>query len=293
MNKIIKKALSPLFLALAFLTPGTPADASSAEDAPPSSSVLAEQELLSAYQREYAFLLAQKEALKRQKDSLSGIFGKRKAEAEATVLELEKRFSRDQLRNEALVEKVQSLEKARREEQGRSASLAAVWKKAKKTLDPTASTSELAPPSTPRTQDIVTLGLEGVRIAESASSWERSSGAFLDRSGNLVSGTIIRLGKVAAYGAHENHVSLLSPAGDGTTLREIEKASAGATQALLSGSPPSGTLLPMYLYETFGEKGLIQKPVRWVDRLADVVPALFLALLFGTVAWLFASLARV
>jgi hypothetical protein len=254
-------------------------------------------ELLSAYQKEFSLLLAQKEAVTQQENQLKANAQKQKGELEAKLKRLEQEFATRQAQNERLFETIQTLEKRKREEQGRVNALISLWKRADREAKETDHALQLRaekleidslPPENLSVVDVAEIGKRAVSALRLASQIDEIPATFFTRDQRYVDSPVIRFGRVGAAAHRDQKFSLLGPNGDGK-LTEMEP-SGDSVAAFLKDS--SHTLVSLYLFQSLQEKAVVKKPGGALERIADFTPALFLAVLFAMVGWLFFQLAR-
>ncbi len=264
----------------------------------PVSALSAEQEIERAFQREYAYLAAQREALTRQRQKVESRTSSDLASAKRSVQELNARLARLQAENETLFSEVQDAERIKREERNREDQLAVTWKRARKSIEETRQSLrfeggkpelDLLPPEKLVVGDVALLGGEGLALAETSSKLVRFRGTYLDQDDRLVEAPLFRLGRVAVFAEGSNGVKLLGPNGKGA-LKVVESDKADAARGLLEKKEVSN--VPVYLFESMQDRLTVKKPSGVMDRFADMVPLIFLGLLFLMVAFLFGQLAR-
>lgn len=255
--------------------------------------------LLSAYQREYAFLVAQKSALQRQQTQMEARAKKNEKDLERSIRSLESDLVKTQSANERSIELVQQLEKRKREEQGRATVLSSLWKRAyrnnKEVEHSLALSSEkleidAAPPEDVSLKDIALLGGKAMNLLSRSNDVEEVQGTYLNEKKKLVESKILRVGRVAAFAFNDQKVSLLGPDGAGH-LQEMENDSSGRVKKFLQQEEVS--IVPLFLFQSLQEKATLKKPAGFWDGFADLLPALFLGMLFLMVGWLFFQLSRV
>jgi|GEM_PF-3700122 len=261
--------------------------------------ISAEQEIEKAFQREYAYLAAQREALARQRQKVESKTTADLATARRSVQELSAKLANLQAGNDSLFSEVQDAEKIKREERNREEQLQVVWRKARRTLEETRHSlrfesgkleaPEFIAPDRLELSEIARLGGEAIALAEGGSKLVRFRGSFLDGDGRLSEGTMFRLGRVAVFAETSAGVKLLGPDGKGS-LRVIEDDKTGAAQNFLDKKQVGN--VPVYLFESLQDRLTVKKPSGVADRIADMIPLLFLGILFLMVAFLFAQLAR-
>lgn len=257
-----------------------------------------EQEIERAFQREYAYLAAQREALQRQRQKVESRTSADLAAAKRGVQELGAKLARLQAENEGLFSNVQDAERIKREERNREDQLAVAWRKARKAVEETRHSLqfeggktevELLLPEKLAISDLSGIGAEAIGLVESASRLVRFKGTFLDQDDRLVESTLFRLGRVAVFAETSAGVKLLGPDGKGA-LKVVESDKNEAARGLIENKPAGN--VPVYLFESLQDRLTVKKPAGLADRLADLVPLLFLGMLFLMVAFLFGQLAR-
>ncbi len=253
-------------------------------------------ELLTAYQKEFSLLVAQKEAIAQQEIQLKTNSQKQKTELTAKLKQLEQEFAGKQAANDRLFEAVQISEKRKREEQGRANALLSLWKRADREWREAEHSLQLRsdkleidslPPENLSVVDVAAVGQRAVLALQNSSTIEEIQGTFFTADERYVDSPLIRFGRVAAAAQRDQKFSLLGPDGDGK-LKEME-SSGDSVGAFLQNS---GALVSLYLFQSLKEKAVLKKPGGFLERLADFTPALFLAVLFAMVGWLFFQLAR-
>lgn len=258
-----------------------------------------EQEIEKAFQREYSYLAAQREALTRQRQKIEGKTTADLANARKSVQELSVKLASMQAGNDSLFSDVQDAEKIKREERNLGEQLQVIWRKARRTLEETRHSlrfesgkpeiGELIPPEQLQLSELARIGDEALTLAEGSSKLVRFRGSYLDKEGRLSESTLFRLGRVAVFADSPRGVMLLGPDGKGS-LRVIEEDQKGAARSLLDNKQVSS--VPVYLFESLQDRLTIKKPAGVTDRIADLIPLLFLGILFLMVGFLFAQLAR-
>ena len=237
-----------------------------------------------AYQKEFAYLVAEKRALESR---LSQIRSDSAAAIAASESELERLEARsisaglDLERQETLLENID------REVEGMaeaSEALDATLVAAKATLD--TDQFELGDRPEDFSALVAQLGrafTEGEVRGRLGRTVRHSDGTFFLGDGTQVQGQVVHVGNVAAYGISDQGSGALVPAGGGH-LRVWGEPAADAAQQVLAGA--AGGVLPIYLFESLDkrideppEKGLTQKV-----RAGGVVGAVIIGL--GCVAML-------
>lgn len=256
-------------------------------------------DLEKTFQREYAFLLAQKEALQGQIRDQQKSHQAEMKKLLAEVKGLEGEVARRGVSNDVLFEDMQKLEKERRERAAREGSLLSTWKKAQKNLDEVEALLRFEAPEKrePVAPDNLNLAAfadlrrRSVEVLRASTQVSEQKGVYLSAEGRLIEGQLVRLGRVGAYGLNQGESHLLGPDGKGR-LSVVEPDPQKASLHWLDSTQASGRLLPVFLFESLTEKAVLKKPATWADRLADSIPILLLAALFAMVGGLFFVLAR-
>jgi len=250
-----------------------------------------EDDLLKAYQREYAFLAAQNESLKAQARKVADQQRKKLQEAQTAIRQLEARVVASQSESDQLFEEVQLLERRRKDEIARESTIQNLWKRMKKSIAENRLALEFSsdavveepPHDSVKIADLVTLSQEALAVLRQSGSPAQITNAYLNENDELVEGKVLRVGRVAAFSLNDDGYGLLGPGRDGH-LKRIEKIQTPSVDA---------SLVPLYAFESLKEKVKLKKPAGWVEKLADISPILFLGILFMMVGWLFAKLARI
>lgn len=247
---MLAAGLLSLGLNAAAQTPAPPAAAAPAT--PAAAPAAAPVSIEEAYRREYAFLTAQRNELRRRLESA-------KAEAARQAGALRSEVDGLQNRVVALDTEVQTrtatLASVDREAENNSQNadlLAATFSQAGATLEGLGelglkAESFQALGDAAKLQQTYALGLSQLRLG---STVRVEPGSFFLANGQQVEGQIVRVGRVAAYGVSAQGSGALAPAGGGAlrlwTAPGSEK-SADTAAALAASNRPA--LLPLYLYE--------------------------------------------
>lgn len=260
-----------------------------------------ESEIQQAFQKEYAFLVAQKESLVKQKRQLEESTSRSQAELEAKLRIGERELAAAQSENERLFEEVQTLERKKREEQGRESALLSLWKRADRNVKEAAHALSFRPekleieasaPEKLVLPDIARLGKEAVTLLQRSASTEEFVGTYLTEDNRLREGTIVRLGRVAAVAIGDSGVKMLGPDGEGR-LKVLDLEPGSAVLEFLKGASQPSLLVPVYLFQNLQDRASIRRPGGFTESIADAFPVIFLAALFAMVGWLFYQLARI
>lgn len=205
--------------------------------------------LQKAYQREYAYLLAQKEALLAQKKALQSELKNRQASAERDNLALEDSLLAMSLRTEKAEEGLDAITRMEEVATDQEDRFSNLQEQVNRTLSEAGlekidfATSKNAFPTA--IQNVVT-------ILNQRSSVRTEKGSFFAADGKKVEGTILRIGEIAAYGASADVAGALAPAGN-QTLKVWPDSDPVRARALVEGHAPVNA--GVFLFESL-EKGV-------------------------------------
>lgn len=201
-----------------------------------------------AYQKEFAYLVAEKRALEARLAELRSTTAGQIAASEAELERLEGRSIRVGLDVERAEQLVDAID---REVQGMteaSDALDATLVAARTTLERDSFSLGERPDDFPGLVDQLGRAFrEGFSRISEGSSVRTGPGSFFLQDGTRVEGTVTELGNVAAYGVSERGAGALVPAGEGH-LRLWNQPADGAARSIAQGTVP-GTL-PVYLFES-------------------------------------------
>ncbi len=293
---ILAAGLLSLGLNAAAQSPAPPAAAAPATPPAAPAATPAPVSIEEAYRREYAFLTAQRNELRRRLES---------AKADATRQAGALRTEVDQLQNRvvALDTEVQTrtatLASVDREAENNSQNadlLAATFSQAGATLEGLGeiglkAESFQALDDTAKLQQTYLLGLAQLRLG---STVRVEPGSFFLTNGQQVDGQIVRVGRIAAYGVSTQGSGALAPAGGGAlrlwTAPGSEKAAAAADALAGSGRP---ALLPLYLYENSNVAVSEPVPKTFWTEMQKGGEIGYVIMLLGVIALLLAALRAV
>ena len=228
-----------------------------------------------AYQREFAFLQAEKSSLQSRLVEVEQDGQQRIAAAEAEAERLQGRLLRLGLevnRADTALREAEASAWSADEDQERLRTLlfqaqeGLGLESADLPEDPAAQGQAL--------EQVFTLA--AARLGE-ASQLHAAPGSFFLPDGAQVEGTVLRLGEVAAWGQSERGSGVLSPAGDGRL--SLVDPQPELVSALLAGQAPAAT--PLVLFEG-SEKALAEARAKtWEDVLRAGGPIGYLILVMG------------
>ncbi len=204
--------------------------------------------LEAAYQKEYAFLLAEKDSLQARQAALGRERAERIGSVEAEISRLEGQWLGLQSRGDQAEDALNEVERNVASIEDARGGLDATLHAASTTLDVT-----LEPE---RPADALAVAYErGVAAVAAGRATTSAPGSFFLRDGTAVDGTVVRVGRVAAYGVSPQGSGALVPVGEGRL--QIWRDPAGpAAEALASGTQPD--VLPIYLFERIDQR--IEEP---------------------------------
>lgn len=245
------------------------------------------QDLRSAFQRENSFLASQKENLRRQRTEAETRHQAQAKSLLAEIANLEKKVIRLTSENESSFARMQEINQEKKLQVTRDHSLALTLKKALKRLDENERALRFEAPVKlePEMPEVLSFAAFAPVQAKALDLLARSSQkedlqlGFRNEKGEMTEGLVRRFGRIAAHVLSGSGRQILGPDGKGQ-LQVLDEVQAGQT------------LVPAYVFESLTQAAQVRKPVTWLERAADFVPALFLLLMFALVAGLFAVFVR-
>lgn len=239
-------------------------------------------QLEAAYQKEYAFLVAQLRDLRQR----SADFGKDSSRSEAAKQAKIDRMEGEWINLQSEAERTQTLqteaERSLEAIDDARTTLEATFLQAESTLEPfkieALKTGEYL--SSTDGQRISTLFGQALGLLDRISQVHEAPGSFFLSDGTEVQGRIVRIGNVAAYGISDGGSGALAPAGEGR-LKIWSRPATETAQSLASGQAPSQ--LGVFLFET--ESKAIEE--RAGKTLLSVINS------GGSIAWIIVALGMV
>ncbi len=270
-----------IFLSLAFLSLSL---AAQQKESRPST------EIEQAYKKEFAFLEAEKKALTRRLEELEHESQKSIGEAEREIGALQDKLLELTMQAEKLNE---LLFEAERKETAQSDNL--------ERLDTTIAQSEALlekfdrkiPDRTEGGTVTIVEQLDFVfsnaaQILADLATVRPEQGEFFLENGTKVSGTIVRVGNIAAYGIADAGAGMLAPAGDGK-LSLWPVPSADTARAILRGETPDP--IRIFVYETTEKRVESEKKKSFAEYTTSGGSLAWVIVAVGIVAFLL-SIAR-
>jgi biopolymer transport protein ExbB len=223
-------------------------------------------ELERAYQKEYAFLKAQKAELEKrlEADQLQQEkdlqLSKEKVEAlQSTLLEISK---------EAKVssEKLEKLTKVLADKEDNGGLVGNVVNQARLTLEPYGVT--LADDNKTTDVEKIEQALSvSTKLYSELSSLRNEKGEFYLPDGKKVKGDIVRVGNIAAYGIAKEAAGALAPAGNGSYKLWNAVGSSDDAKAMYAKNP--GNAIDIFVYENLDKEVDYVKEKTFTDTLED------------------------
>ena len=223
------------------------------------------QSLKSAYKREFAFLEAERAALKERLTAVEQDSQARLDTARAEIDKLQGAILRAAVESDRLDQLLAQTESAAAEVAERTDVLEQTLERAGTSLEryslelPDVELEEGA--GTDAVEQAFATALQsafdqGLEQLQTLGTIRKEQGAFFDARGTRVEGEIIRVGDVASYGVSKDLAGALAPAGANRLKLWLPGQSGATAQALAGGSPPS--TLGIFLYESI-DKGVSEK----------------------------------
>lgn len=236
-----------------------------------------ESGLVSAYKREYAFLLSQKRILEEQKQAIESQSESKLAEARAKLAELRSEYLGITKLNEKLTAQFDTVQ-VRSENQGQIFSqLEGMLEQAQSTVGSASATEKEG-----EKQDLslaVQLSSVFSKAKEKLTTLSKvttESGKFFLPNGEKVDGQIVKVGGIAAYGSSESFSGGLEPAGQGF-LKAREELSLSDVSATAIGNLPN---LQIFIYEDVSKEVVEAKEQTAIEVVESG----------GSIAWIIVAL---
>jgi len=233
--------------------------------------------LRDAYRREFAFLAGQKRQLGRRLSDLDSQFEREARQLENEIAKNESRLLALESRAQNLREELTRAEQATQSSTDDSQLIDATIDQARTTLLDYGLEVEEAPDDAAKDELLSQRFDAATNLLAKLSSVFREQGAFFKQDGTKTRGTILRIGRVAAYGVSDEAAGILAPAGGGK-FKIWQKPAAEDARALAQGQSPD--ILSMFLYESVDSQVDADKGETAVEHVASG----------GAIAWVIVSL---
>ena len=216
--------------------------------------------LLRAYKREFAFLEAERNALRKQLSELDARMADKVSTAQATVLRLQQEVANHDLEVASLQKELEEVENVQSNQETPEDLFSNLFSRAATALvqlgrnKPAPSEFENKSPS----ESITRLIKTAHRALSDGQLLHRKDVNFFNEEGVLVEGSVLKVGYVASYGASANNAGMLRPAGDGRL--QLVKDAAGTQAAAAFARGDALSTLPIFLYENLEKAVQMPKP---------------------------------
>ena len=216
--------------------------------------------LLRAYKREFAFLEAERNALRKQLSELDARMADKVSTARATVLSLQQEVANHDLEVASLQKELEEVENVQSKQETPEDLFSNLLSRASTALvqlgrnKPAPSEFENKSPS----ESITSLIKAAHRALSDGQLLHRKDANFFNEDGVLVEGSVLKVGYVASYGASANNAGMLRPAGDGRL--QLVKDAAGTQAAAAFARGDALSTLPIFLYENLEKAVQMPKP---------------------------------
>ena len=224
--------------------------------------------LLNAYKREFAFLEAEREALRRQIAELDQRMSVKVQKARSTVLAIQKKVAEQDLSVAGLQRTLEELESVQSTQESPDDLFAGLRSRGSSAMVqvglPKFSADKFAEGTAPQNIDKLFQIVNDV-----LSNGQRAHtvpGRFFDEAGTSLQGEVLKLGYVASYGRSGDTAGMLRPAGDGRLQLVGTPEGAQAARAMFNANPPS--LVPVFLYENL-EKAVEMPKEKTVEGIIE------------------------
>lgn len=248
----------------------------------------AKSDITQALQREYSYLISQKESLVVQKKSLNQKNIQKISELKSQISQFQKKISTLKTKNDETFEILTSLEKKKNENLRQGLSLESSYKKIIKINNDFMTAMEFEKPENttttlPNKLNLVSFEIpfgKSLELLKTSSEVQEYQGEFLDKNDNLVSGKIIRYGMNGAIGFYDSKYYSLGPNGEGLLkiLQQVDEPTSYAK---------------VHIFETINKASVIKFNKGFVEKLSDMSPLLFLGFILFIVLGLFGSLIKI
>ncbi|MCK6524771.1 MotA/TolQ/ExbB proton channel family protein [Myxococcota bacterium] len=237
------------------------------------------QALEQAYQREFAFLQAERESLSARLTEVQREGEARHATKEAEVERLQGRLVRLTLAAESAEAQLADSERASWSVEEDKQRVTTLLSQAQGLYPTLTLPDDLSAPEVEAEALRLTFSTAAAGLAQ-AGQVRVGPGAMFSPDGVQLDGQIVRVGEIAAFGVAGEHAGALAPAGEGR-LRLTPDPAAEVARALASGAVPA--TLGLFLFEGLDRPAAVAKEKTWEDFFAAG----------GAVGWLIIALGAV
>lgn len=205
--------------------------------------------LQSAYQKEYAFLAAQKRELEKRLEQFKQQAAREERQLERTIDRLEDRAVELEAEVERTNEQVRESERAIQTNQDNQQILAGTLEQASATLEERGNIDLTAGDydELGNAAKVERMFTKGNELIARLSDIRRERGEFFLTDGTKTEGLLVRIGNIATYGVSDQGAGALAPAGGGA-LKLWQEDTAAAAKKIAAGKPLDP--LPIFIYES-------------------------------------------
>jgi biopolymer transport protein ExbB len=212
----------------------------------------AQDELMKAYQKEYAFLAQQKRDLQQRIERFQQQANSRVQNTEASIESLQAELAELRSRAETLQQRINEAERQREAAEKNADVLAATFQQAGATFGEHGRdfTDAEAYAQRPQADKLAAIFGNARQLLGDLSALRREPGAFYSREGSKVEGTLVHYGDIAKFGVAANAAGVLVPAGGGE-LKLWRKPAPDVANTLADGGTPE--TLSLFLYDSLDQ----------------------------------------
>ncbi len=198
-----------------------------------------------AYAKEYAFLKAQKEMLKKQLQRIKEQESARIQRAKREIEKLQQKVIANDLKIQKMEDELYKLQQNAENVESDTQLVESVLAQGSSLLHQYGKELKVDKNDYPKT--LRTLFDTTLELAQKLSKVRKEKGAFYLKDGSEVKGTIVKVGNIASYGISGSVAGALAPAGGGKFKLWESKRSGETARALANGQLPE--LLHIFIYE--------------------------------------------
>ena len=251
----------------AFGQAGAPAKPAAGQDAngAPAAKPSPDMTLRDAYKREFAFLAGQKRQLELRLERVGKNAASEARQVQSAIDAAEAKLLRLESRTKALQEELLLAEQAQQSSSDDKQLVDATLEQSESTLKDYGITFDKPAEGTTKEQQLQGRFEKAVELLQKLASTYKEQGEYFLQDGTKTNGTIVRVGRIAAYGVSDQGSGVLAPAGDGK-LKVWRDAASEDAVALNSGSV--GETVAIFLYESLDARvddSEEETPVEHVD----------------------------
>ena len=283
MRTLIVSALTLCFVGSAYAQTGPgsangkPAEPQPAAAAPADAPVSIDMTLREAYKREFAFLAGQRSQLAQRLKRVESTSDQEARSIQGSISQLESELLRLEDRTKALQEEFTLAEQAQQSSSDDKQLVDSTLDQSQSTLKDYGIEAKDFEEGDAKDQLLKTRFESAIQLLNKLSSVYTEQGEFFLQDGTKTEGTIVRVGRIAAYGSSDAGAGVLAPAGGGK-LKVWRDAAPDDAKAMVAGN--SGETLAIFLYESLDAR---------VDDADEETPVEHVAS-GGAIAWVIVGL---